>query len=256
MKKLAIINRKKSKIKQIAKKFETKLSRNEWILYMHLIDESDNQTLSVQKSLKQLHTELKLAINTIKSCRLKLKDYGFIDYQRDKYEITCYKIRDLLKNPIAELPELASKQCIPSPTPNKQNSYSDYNYDFVEDDLKASFMLYVKYRIEHGDNFTQSEVKKQYDTLIYVVGFDQLKDYISSQIVQDEYYKVIDRYSLDFIEEDIKEDMEDIIWEHDRIQAPLSQREVENIHMTVYIDCNGKIENMKKALHKLKGTAR
>ncbi len=244
--------KKKTRLKQAAKAFENQLSRNEWILYMHFIANCNSHTLSCEISLRKLHDELKMAINTIKACRNSLKKYGLIDFSREQYATTCYEIRDLLQNPINELPQKQNTEIAKSAPAEKQKAYIDFNYDFVDEDLRASFILFIKHLIENENiSMDQDKAKRIYQNYMEVFNADEFKEHVASQIVQDERIKCMEAYNLTHIDLSLKEIMEDIIWQHSRAQAPLSQREVDNIYMQVYINCEGNIERMQIMLNEL-----
>lgn len=243
--------KRKTRIKKATRVFENDLSRNEWILYMHLIELSDNNTLMCEISLRKLHDDLKMAINTIKSCRNNLKQYGLIYFSREQHATTRYEIHDIIQSPIVEFSKEQKSKTIEQVIKQKQIEYSEFNYDFVDEDLKASFTLFIKHLIEHEDiSIDQEKVKRIYQNHMKIFNPEQFKQHIASQIIQDKRIKCIEAYNLTHIDLELKEIMEDIIWKYSRNEAPLNQREVDNIYMQVYIDCDGDVERMEIMLNK------
>jgi hypothetical protein len=246
--------KKKSRLKQAAKAFENELSRNEWILYLFLIDKSDKQSLQVSISLRQLHRQLKMAINTIKACRKRLQAAGLLSYYQKEYETTIYEIRDLTQNPLKEIPNIHDANKEPVRTDDSQAHYLDFDYSFADETVRASFTMYIKHRLENGIVFDQKKLEHFYDNLIQSIGIENVKPWCSDQIFSEEYHKLINRYKLDFVEPDVLELLQDLIWKYARKGEPLSQREVESLYQQVFIDCEGNVGRMTRMLNEILNT--
>ena len=243
--------KKKARLKQAAKTFEPDLSRNEWIVYMFLIDKCEKQSLQVSISLRQLHRQLKLAVNTIKACRKRLQAAGLLSYYQKEYETTTYEIRDLNQNPLREIPTTHNANKEQCRTVDTQAHYLDFDYSFADETVRASFTMYIKHRYENGILFDQKKLEHFYDNLIKSMGIENVKTWCSDQIFSEEYHKLINRYKLNFVEPDVLESLQDLIWKYDRKGEPLSQREVESLYQQVFIDCEGDVARMIAMLNQL-----
>ncbi len=84
------------------------------------------------------------------------------------------------------------------------------------------------------------------------MGIENVKTWCSDQIFSEEYHKLINRYKLDFVEPDVLESIQDLIWKYDRKGESLNQREVESLYQHVFIDCEGNVARMETIFNKLK----
>jgi hypothetical protein len=224
------------------------LSNNELSLYKYLLDGCDRDNLQATFSLDKLSADLNLAVNTVKSCREKLKDLGLITFERLENSTTTYYIRDTLKDPIPngndtdqeiDDVELNENRIIPDTRekessqvePVNISSIKDYDLSFIEPSLLPAYKTLLLSRISYGKPLTQTALLEMYSAYIGTnMNLDSHKQeifIIVHHFVEDQKKNaMLGNFDFSFVDDELRSDFESFIIDKISMGHTLTQEKI------------------------------
>lgn len=203
------------------------LSNNELSLYKYLLEGCDRDTLQAVFSLEKLSNDLDLAVNTIKSCRKKLKELSLISFDKQENSATTYFIRDIEKDPILET-EVYETEAFDSPDKNMPNSETlvqtgnetqheddvlitnieNYDLSFIETELLPAYKTYLMNRIKYKTPMSSKNLLLIYSGMSSLSINDHKQEIYNllRHLVNDaERKKVLGKFDFSFVDQEFYE---------------------------------------------------
>ncbi|MBN2778758.1 MAG: hypothetical protein JXR36_14020 [Bacteroidales bacterium] len=247
---------------------EQNYSKNEIAVYLYLLHKCNPDTLKTNCSLDTLSTELKIAVNTVKSCRDGLHDYNLLTYEKYENTPTTYFIRDLVKDPITNTEPADQDQIwdvqnvddykVLNESSNetktehsKTASFLDIDLSFVEPDLLPAYKTLIYNKSKHKIPYSQESTLELYSRISSSISIDEHKKMIFnmiSSIIEGNVFSVLDDYDLSFVEDELYEVFTKHIIDEIAFGNTFSQSQLIDMYSEALANSFGDIEEFEKKL--------
>lgn len=224
-------------LQQKVEGFKNQLSKNQFELLKELAKECEPKTGTVVISLRSLKEKLNVATNTIKSCRVSLKEYGLIDYNWQTNSTTMYHILDKVNNPES----FTKKDAIKKDNKMKEE---DFKLDYVDHELLSTVQVYLNTLLQNGSTITNKKLRKMYFAYVNILTIDQIKTHLWRQIYLIKIDYVTKNFDLSFVETELNETISHYVYECLESGIKVTEKDVERLYLRVYFRYDGNISKI------------